>query len=109
MRALRAAILAALLLVCSASAAHADAPAPIDWHGPRHAHGGVLVLHGGAWKATGTAAQLWLRPEARRFAGLGLAVANADYRPRGTSLRDALRAYDALRRRAHRVCVYGQS
>jgi acetyl esterase/lipase len=97
--------LCALLLSTSASA---HAAARIEWSGPPRAGAGVLLLHGGAWRAHGTREVARLRPVARRFARLGLRVANADYRPGAASLTDARRALRRLGR-GGRVCVYGES
>ena len=99
-----------LALVCALvvlSAADARASMHIQWSGPRDARAGVVVLHGGAWSATGPEITASLRPAARRFARLGLRVANVDYRPGAASLTDARRALRRLHRR--RVCVYGES
>jgi dipeptidyl aminopeptidase/acylaminoacyl peptidase len=100
----------ALGLLCALAvlpAADAQAGMHIRWSGPRDARAGVVLLHGGAWKAVGPAATAALQPAADRFAGLGLRVANVDYRAGASSLIDAGRALRRLHRR--RVCVYGES
>src|SRR3954462_12533760 len=94
----------ALVLIGAGDAA---ARPGVEWSGPPDARAGVLVLHGGAWMMTGPKTIRSMRPVARRFAQLGLRVANADYRPGAASLTDARRA---LRRLGHRrVCIYGES
>jgi acetyl esterase/lipase len=99
--------LALLCALLALGTADARAAMHIQWSGPRDARAGVIVLHGGAWSATGPEVTAALRPAARRFARLGLRVANVDYRPGAASLADARRALRRLHRR--RVCVYGES
>ena len=71
----------------------------------------VLVVHGGAWKATGPGELAAVRGEAERFTRRGWLTYSVDHRPLHHAFRDVRRAYDRLRARHPRIriCVHGLS
>jgi acetyl esterase/lipase len=71
-----------------------------------------MIVHGGAWYATGRELTIANRRFARRFTAAGFATFNVDYRPGGDSLVDVTHFYDRLRRRVGRrkpICIWGGS
>jgi acetyl esterase/lipase len=85
---------------------------PTEYGGPENARGGMLLIHGGAWRLHGPGSVRDLRPDAARFAALGLRTAIPDYHPLARSLPDVVAAYDALA--AHLpagapICALGHS
>ena len=98
-----------------APAVGAERPPGIEWRGPPHARGGVVLFHSGAWWLRADRPSVVygvLREVADGFAADGALVANVDYRTGTRSLRDAVWAVDRLRRRLgpHApICAYGES
>lgn len=86
-------------------------PAADEYLGPKAARAGVLELHGGGWFLIGPGATAGIRPRAERAASQGYRVLNADYRAGGNSVKDAVAAYDRLKKavRGGPVCIEGES
>jgi acetyl esterase/lipase len=93
------------------AAPYMELTAPAGVHRGDTPKGLVIVLHGGGWKETGPKTVRLIRPAAERFAKLGWAVANIDYRPGADGLTDVLGFYDHLRAKAPhaKIVLYGQS
>ncbi|HEX6698482.1 MAG TPA: hypothetical protein VF080_16855 [Solirubrobacteraceae bacterium] len=110
-------ILAAAVLTAAASAVLAvSLPARgrtlVTWTAPHGRPAGVvLVIHGGAWRASGPRTTALMDGRARTFAGWGFAAAVVDYRAFADSPGDVVRAYDAARERypSLPICAYGES
>jgi acetyl esterase/lipase len=84
----------------------------LTWTAPHGRPAGVvLVIHGGAWRASGRRTAALMNGRARTFAGWGWAAAVVDYRAFADSPGDVVRAYDAARERypALPICAYGES
>jgi acetyl esterase/lipase len=117
MRLVRRLLVAAFLVACALSALLAvSLPARgrtlVTWTAPHgHPAGVVLVVHGGAWRASGPRTAALMAARARTFAGWGWAAAVVDYRAFADAPGDVVRAYDAARRRYPRlpICAYGES
>jgi acetyl esterase/lipase len=117
MRLVRRILLVALLVACAVSALLAvSLPARgrtlVTWTAPHGRPAGVvLVIHGGAWRASERRTAALMAARARTFAGWGWAAAVVDYRAFADAPGDVVRAYDAARRRfpGLPVCAYGES
>jgi acetyl esterase/lipase len=118
MRLVRRVLAAATLLVaCAVSALLAvSLPASgrtlVTWTAPHGRPAGVvLVIHGGAWRASGSRTARLMAARARTFAGWGWVAAVVDYRGFADSPGDVVRAYDLARRRFPDlpICAYGES
>jgi acetyl esterase/lipase len=113
----RRTLLVALLAACAASALLAvSLPARgrtlVTWTAPHGRPAGVvLVIHGGAWRASGSRTDALMAARARTFARWGWAAAVVDYRGYADSPGDVVRAYDVARRRfpGLPICAYGES
>lgn len=84
----------------------------VTWTAPHGRPAGVvLVIHGGAWRASGPRTVALMNDRARTFAGWGWAAAVVDYRAFADSPGDVVRAYDAARERYPTlpICAYGES
>jgi acetyl esterase/lipase len=84
----------------------------VTWTAPHGRPAGVvLVIHGGAWRASGSRTAALMAARARTFAGWGWAAAVVDYRGFADSPGDVVRAYDVARRRFPDlpICAYGES
>jgi acetyl esterase/lipase len=106
-----------LLVACALSAVLAvSLPARgrtlVTWTAP-HARpaGVVLVIHGGAWRASGPRTAALMNARAHTFAAWGWVAGVVDYRGFADSPGDVVRAYDAARRRypGLPICAYGES
>ena len=72
----------------------------VTWTAPHGRPAGVvLVIHGGAWRASGPRTAALMDARARTFAGWGWAAAVVDYRAFADAPGDVVRAYDAARER----------
>ena len=117
MRLVRRILVAAALAAALASAVLAvSLPARgrtlVTWTAPHGRPAGVvLVVHGGAWRASGPRTVGLMDARARTFAGWGWAAAVVDYRGFADSPGDVVRAYDAARKRfpSLAICAYGES
>src|SRR3954451_11805348 len=84
----------------------------VTWTAPHGRPAGVvLVIHGGAWRASGPRTSALMNDRARTFAGWGWAAAVVDYRAFTDSPGDVVRAYDAARERYPTlpICAYRES
>ena len=116
-RLVRRILVAAVLAAAVASAVLAvSLPAHgrtlVTWTAPHGRPAGVvLVIHGGAWRASGPRTAAPMDSRARTFAGWGWAAAVVDYRAFADSPGDVVRAYDAARERypGRPICAYGES
>ncbi len=85
------------VLVAAVVSAAALAPAPAAGVDARPL---ALLLHGGGWTATGPHVMATMNQLAYRYRRRGFRVRQVDYGPGGEqSLRDAIAAYDRIRRR----------
>ena len=117
MRLVRRVVPVALLVACAVSAVLAvSLPARgrtlVTWTAPHGRPAGVvLVIHGGAWRASGARTTALMAGRARTFAGWGWAAAVVDYRGFADSPGDVVRAYDVARQRfpGLPICAYGES
>ena len=116
-RLVRRILVAAVLAAAVASAVLAvSLPARgrtlVTWTAPHgRPTGVVLVIHGGAWRASGPRTVALMDARARTFAGWGWAAAVVDYRAFADSPGDVVRAYDTARERypSLPICAYGES
>jgi acetyl esterase/lipase len=117
MRVVRRVLAVALLAACAVSALitvslGARGRTLVSWTAPHGRPAGVvLVIHGGAWRASGARTPALMAARARTFADWGWAAAVVDYRGFADSPGDVVRAYDVARRRfpALPICAYGES
>ena len=117
MRLVRRILLVALVVACTVSAVLAvSLPARgrtlVTWTAPHGRPAGVvLVIHGGAWRASGPRTAALMAARARIFASWGWAAAVVDYRAFADAPGDVVRGYDAARRRFPDlpICAYGES
>ena len=111
-------ILAAAVLAAAVASAVLAVSLPargrtlVTWTAPHGRPAGVvLVIHGGAWRASGPRTVALMDARARTFAGWGWAAAVVDYRAFADAPGDVARAYDAARERYPTlpICAYGES
>jgi acetyl esterase/lipase len=96
MKVVTTALLALCLFVAPARAAE-DAPPT------------MLLLHGGAWIATGPEVTATMEPRGDRFEAIGFRSVAVDYAPGPAGIADILGAYDAAAHTGGPVCAYGES
>ncbi|MEA2137296.1 MAG: hypothetical protein QOG56_446 [Solirubrobacteraceae bacterium] len=98
--------------------AYAGAPAPYEIGLPIGAYAGqtprgiMLIIHGGAWMATGAGLVQSMRSDADRWRARGWMTMNLSYRACGQSAADALWFYDKTRAAVGagaRICALGTS
>jgi acetyl esterase/lipase len=109
---LLAALAAGALSALLAVSLPARGRALVTWTAPHGRPAGVvLVIHGGAWRASGPRTATLMNARARTFAAWGWIAAVVDYRGFADSPGDVVRAYDAARRRypGLPICAYGES
>jgi acetyl esterase/lipase len=104
--------------VSASNPAFAGAPAPYEVGVPTGAYAGqptrgiMLIIHGGAWVATGAGVVKSMRPDADRWRARGWTTVNFSYRACGQSAADVLWFYDRTRAAvgaAMKMCALGTS
>jgi len=106
---LLAVALASALLPAASAFGLAVAVAPASTAPP---HGVALVIHGGAWQASGPEAMASAHAAVSLAKRAGWAAINLDHRPGAAAVSDVVAAYDQARRRSGdraAICAIGQS